>query len=103
MSSVDVTNMLSLAAVILTCICNLPQLYKTLKTKEVEAFEYKTIVLRIIICFLWIAYSSILQEWNLLISGSVVFVCEAALLLCKVFFSEPKYPPPVECIVSERS
>ena len=81
------TEILSMAAVVLTCICNLPQLYRTIRTREVAAFEYKTLFLRVLISLLWFAYGFILSEWYLLTSSVIVFVCETALVICKFRFS----------------
>ena len=75
-----------------TLLVNVPQLWKTYKTKDVAAFSVSTMVLRIIINISWIIFGII--ENDLLIIGMSVEVacCELLLLLFKGLFSANKTP-----------
>ena len=78
-----------------TLFVNVPQLWKTYKTKDVAAFSVYTMILRIIINISWIIFGII--ERDVLIIGMSVEVvcCEFLLLLFKGCFSKqtPKNVP----------
>ena len=71
-----------------TLLVNGPQLYKTCRTKEVEALSTHTILLRIFIHFAWIAYGVMEADVLILIMSVEILLSEALLLLFKLMYSK---------------
>lgn len=70
-----------------TLLVNVPQLYKTWKTKEVESFSVYTILLRIFIHFAWITYGFMEADVLIVVMSVEVLLSEALLLLFKWMYS----------------
>ena len=83
-------DILSFFAVILTCICNLPQIYIIYKYKDVEALSYQTLVLRVIIALLWVIYSTLDQQLLLCLSAAVAMTTESTMIFFKFIYSKKK-------------
>lgn len=74
-------NALATACSALTMFLHLPQLYKTYQTRDVAAFDRRTIVLRILNSMCWSAYGILASSIPVTASGVVSWLCEALLLL----------------------
>ena len=70
-----------------TLLVNVPQLWKTWKTKDVRAFSVYTMAMRILINVCWIIYGIMLSDILITIMSIEVMVCELILLLFKHIYS----------------
>ena len=65
----------------------LPQIYKTFKTKQTDDISLVFMILQVITCMLYVAYSFLLNEQPLIVSN-IILLCELlTLLLGKILFS----------------
>jgi len=71
-----------------TLLVNVPQLYKTWKTKDVKAFSVYTMVLRILIHVAWIVYGIMEADALIITMSTEVMFCEMLLLLFKQIYSQ---------------
>ena len=70
-----------------TLLVNVPQLWKTWRTKDVESFSVYTMLMRILINIAWIIFG-IMENDVLIIAMSIeVMFCELLLLLFKQMYS----------------
>ena len=84
-----ILNFLSFFAVVLTCICNIPQIYYTIQTKDVSGFSYKTMILRIVIAILWLIYAILDKQLLLSVSAFVAITSESTLTYLKYKYTIP--------------
>jgi len=72
---------------ILTLFVNLPQLWKTWKTKDVESFSIYTIVMRLLTQIAFAIYGFMEADVIIIIMSIEVFCCELILLVFKWMYS----------------
>jgi len=77
-----------LLAFIGTLLVNIPQLYQTWTTREVNALSVYTMLLRILINMSWFVYGFFEKDTLILIMSVEVVLSECVLLLFKYMFSE---------------
>lgn len=70
-------------AAIVSVLINIPQLYKTWRTHNVEGFSVYTLLLRILSNVLWISYALLIQEWLIFSISVLNGLSELGLLLMK--------------------
>ena len=76
-----------LISFVLTIFVNLPQLWKTWKTKDVSSFSIYTIVLRLLIQISFGIYGFMEADIIIIIMSIEVFLCESLLLLFKQMYT----------------
>jgi len=78
-----ITEALLVTSLVCSGLINIPQLYKTWHTHDVESFSVYTIMLRITNCLCWVIYASLMQEWIILSTSGMNVVSELTLLVMK--------------------
>ena len=73
---------------VLTLFVNLPQLWKTWKTKDVSGFSIYTIVVRLFIQIAFGIYGIMEADIIIIIMSIEVFCCEILLLLFKQMYTK---------------
>ena len=64
-------------------LLNIPQLWRTFKTRDVASFSDTTIVLRVASSLCWVVYALMEDAPLILASGVVTFVSEGLLMVMK--------------------
>ena len=75
-------------ATMITTIASIPQIYKSLKTKQVEALSYSMIACMIIGMGLWLIYGIILHLTPLIIVNIDAVSINVVLLFVKIKLSK---------------
>ena len=75
-------------AAILTTAAFLPQLIKTLKTKQADDVSLTTLIMFIIGVFSWIIYGYNISSKPILIANFITLILNLLILVSKVYFSK---------------
>ena len=76
-------------AALLTTAAFLPQLIKTLKTKNADDVSSTTLIMFIIGVLSWIIYGYRISSIPILIANLITLVLNLMILISKVYFSKP--------------
>ena len=76
-----------IVALVSSALINIPQLYKTWRTRDVASFSVYTMVLRVVNNIGWIVYSTLIQEWVILAMSILNASSEITLLVMKYAWS----------------
>ena len=77
----DLILILGLSAVVLSSICGLPQLIKSIKTKSVKDLSLPAMILFLFAQFAWLAYGYLTMDVPLLLSSVMPIATYISLLL----------------------
>ena len=72
-----------IVALVSSALINIPQLYRTWRTRDVESFSVYTMVLRVINNIGWIVYATLINEWVILAMSTLNALSETILLVMK--------------------
>lgn len=75
---------IGVAAGVLGTICWLPQLYKTLKTRETGDLSLSSNLMLFTTILLWLSYGIALSAWPLIVSNLVAAVIIGTILMMKL-------------------
>lgn len=71
MSGIEEIEILGIVAACLTNISFVPQIVKTVRTKQVNGISLLFMIMMGIGCFLWVVYGSVIRAIAVVLSGSV--------------------------------
>tara|TARA_B110000285_G_C15094888_1_gene601337 strand:- start:742 stop:1029 length:288 start_codon:yes stop_codon:yes gene_type:complete len=80
----ETANIASVIGAVFTFSNNLPQIWKTIKTKGTEDFSYSALTLRFVGTSLWLLYSIYLKNFLVLISSCISFFSAFVLFAYKI-------------------
>ncbi|AUH34405.1 hypothetical protein CUV01_14320 [Paracoccus tegillarcae] len=78
------TTMIGVLAAIFSTICWIPQVLKTLRTREVKDLSLGTNVMVLTSVSLWLAYGLSLGEWPLILANIFSIICVGTIVLAKL-------------------
>lgn len=80
----DVITVTGFLAAALTTIAFVPQVVRTMRTRETHAISLWMYLLFTVGVFLWLVYGSILALWPVIIANGVTFLLAFAVLVLKI-------------------
>lgn len=80
----ELQNLISYAAVILGLCALLPQVVKTLRTKQTQDISLATYLIFWVGVFLWLVYGFLLKDLPIIIVNAVSLVCSSVMLFFKI-------------------
>nr|MBS0020782.1 SemiSWEET transporter [Gammaproteobacteria bacterium] len=82
--AVDPITLTGFAAAALTTFAFVPQVVRTLRTRDTRAISLWMYVLFTAGVFLWLVYGSVLALWPVVIANGVTFLLAFAVLVLKI-------------------
>jgi len=79
-----------IAAGVLTAISMMPQVFKTIKTKEAENVSPVMLIILIAGVSLWIVYGCIKKDWPIILTNSFSVLVNSAMLFLRWRYRENK-------------
>ena len=75
-----------IVANILSFVYNLPQIYQTIKTKKADDISGLFLIIRLVSSIMWIIYTTIRYDLQVLISWLITFSSSAIIIYYKFFY-----------------
>ena len=78
----------SILAPIVNCIQQVPQLYKTYKTKRVKDLSFNSLLLILITNILWLLHGYFIFDYSLLSAGIISIIINGTLFILYLFYNK---------------
>ena len=86
----ETTQLVGIAAGVLTSVSMLPQLIKILKEKKAEDVSIVMLLVLISGLALWAVYGFMREDWPIIVTNSFSFLLNIIVLFCRIKFSGTK-------------
>ncbi|MFV0382837.1 SemiSWEET family sugar transporter [Paracoccus sp. (in: a-proteobacteria)] len=80
------TDVIGFLAAILGTLCWLPQLAKTLRSREVRDLSLGTNLLLLFTLLLWLVYGLLLGEWPMILANILSIFCIGTIVVAKLIW-----------------
>jgi MtN3 and saliva related transmembrane protein len=90
----QLTDILGYTAAALTTVSFVPQVWRTLRTRDVSGISLKMYSLFTLGIAVWLAYGIALKQTPMLVANSISLVLACAVLVMRVRFAKNRKPAP---------
>ena len=80
------TSIIGYLAAVLATICWLPQVTKTLRSRQVDDLSLGTNLMLLTAVILWLIYGILLGEWPMIIANTVSILCIGTIVTAKLIW-----------------
>ncbi|MCE9541855.1 hypothetical protein K8R03_04865 [Candidatus Kaiserbacteria bacterium] len=86
--TIDASFLVGTAATLVGTVLMLPQVYKSLKTKQVDDVSWMMLILYVLNCALWLSYGLLIDALPLVITNAIALCIGVAQSVLKYVFSK---------------
>lgn len=80
------TGLIAVAAVVLSTVCWLPQVWKTLRTRAVRDLSLWSNGLILLTMSLWLIYGMLVGDWPLIVANAFSSACVGTIVAAKLLW-----------------
>ncbi|NCA21783.1 MAG: hypothetical protein EBS86_11690 [Crocinitomicaceae bacterium] len=82
----ETVKIISIVLIYLTCVKNIPQLYKCFTTKKVDDFSIYTLVFGVIISALWLYHGFLINDYTSIVTSTISSIVAISLFVLYLIY-----------------